>query len=267
MISSDFRAEARRRLTGKWGKVALITLVYLAIFFILGFIEGLFAEQSIMRSIISIAVFVIEVPLAFGLIIALFKVYNSEDVKPFEFCSFGFNNFKKSWGITFQMILKLIVPVVLLVISILLIAFGGAFSAATLLTGSSSSGGFLFLTVIGFILYLVAIIWAVVKSYYYSMAYIIAADDESLTAKEAVEKSKEIMTGKRGKLFCLQFSFIGWAILAAFTLGIGYLWLLPYIQFAMIAFYYFATNKESVEGTKVEEDVIKNNDDNTDTLN
>ena len=45
------------------------------------------------------------------------------------------------------------------------------------------------------------------------------------------------MTGKRGKLFCLQFSFIGWAILATLTLGIGFLWLIPYIQFATISFY------------------------------
>ena len=35
MISSDFRAEARRKLAGKWGKTALITLAYFAIFFVM----------------------------------------------------------------------------------------------------------------------------------------------------------------------------------------------------------------------------------------
>ena len=45
------------------------------------------------------------------------------------------------------------------------------------------------------------------------------------------------MTGNRAKLFWLQLSFIGWAILSVFTLGIGYLWLAPYMQMATIAFY------------------------------
>ena len=77
-----------------------------------------------------------------------------------------------------------------------------------------------------------------------------------LTAKEAVEKSKELMTGNRAKLFWLELSFIGWAILAAVTFGIGYLWLLPYIQFATIAFYKFVSGDNSNVEAKV---VTENN--------
>ena len=49
MNSSDFRAEARKKLEGKWGKVARITLAYVALFFVLGFIEGLFKEGIYIR--------------------------------------------------------------------------------------------------------------------------------------------------------------------------------------------------------------------------
>ena len=45
MISSDFRAEARRKLSGKWGKVACISLAYALVFFVLGIIEALFPES------------------------------------------------------------------------------------------------------------------------------------------------------------------------------------------------------------------------------
>ena len=45
------------------------------------------------------------------------------------------------------------------------------------------------------------------------------------------------MSGHRGDLFLLELSFIGWAILAVFTLGIGCLWLLPYMQVAKVCFY------------------------------
>lgn len=159
MISRDFRDEARRKLEGKWGKVALITLAYMVVFFVLGFIEGLLAEGSLLQSIFSIAVAIIEVPLAFGMIIALFKVYNSEDVKAFDFFSLGFKNFSKSWGITFQMILKLIVPIILIIVSLILIVaigmgsliFASANSALTPSEAVAAAGsGLVGFTVIGF---------------------------------------------------------------------------------------------------------------------
>lgn len=256
MVSSEFRLEARKKLEGKWGKAVCMTLAYVAIFFVIGLIEGLFPES--MKSIISIIVAIIEIPLGFGLIISLFKLYNSEEVKAFDFISLGFSNFKKSWGISLHIFLKVLVPFILIIVSYVLIAFGMFGMIGSAFYRTSSTGFFGFLAIIGFILLIVSMIWAILKSYYYQLAYIIAADNSELSSKEAVLKSEELMTEKRGKLFCLQFSFIGWAILACFTLGIGYLWLLPYIQFATIAFYKFVKGDNSSVQTEV---VKENNND------
>jgi len=65
----------------------------------------------------------------------------------------------------------------------------------------------------------------------------IAAENPEMSSKEVVEKSKELMQNNRFKLFCLQFSFIGWIVLAMIPLGIGVIWVAPYMQFAAIAFY------------------------------
>ena len=108
----------------------------------------------------------------------------------------------------------------------------------------------------------------VYDKFYYVLVPI---DDESLTINVpkdqnniqmsniiSKEESEKLMAGKRGKLFCLQLSFIGWAILAIFTLGIGYLWLAPYIQFATIAFYKFAnSDNDSIEATVVDKNVTE----------
>ena len=45
------------------------------------------------------------------------------------------------------------------------------------------------------------------------------------------------MRGHKFDYFALQLSFIGWAILACLTFGIGFLWLIPYIQLTSIEFY------------------------------
>ncbi len=52
--------------------------------------------------------------------------------------------------------------------------------------------------------------------------------DKNLGVFESMGLSMKMMKGYKWKLFVLYLSFIGWAILCLFTLGIGYLWLEPY---------------------------------------
>ena len=84
---------------------------------------------------------------------------------------------------------------------------------------------------------LLFIVPGIVKSYSYAMAPYIAMENPELGHLDCVTKSKEMMSGNRWRLFCLHVSFIGWAILCAFTLGIGNLWLNPYKNAATAAFY------------------------------
>jgi len=84
---------------------------------------------------------------------------------------------------------------------------------------------------------LLLIVPGIIAAYSYAMVSYILAENPELTASEAIQRSKDLMCGNRWRLFCLQFSFIGWNILCAFTLGIGNLWLTPYTQAATAAFY------------------------------
>ena len=63
----------------------------------------------------------------------------------------------------------------------------------------------------------------------------------------------------RAKLFILFLTFIGWAILAVLTIGIGFLWLAPYIIFSVFAFYHFLSKgkennvKDEIETAEISE--------------
>lgn len=256
MLSSDFRKEARLKLTGKWGKAVCIVLAYLLVSFAIGFVQGLLPKTGIIALIASIAVYVIEIPLSFGVVFAFFKLFYCEDIKVFDFFNLGFNNFKKAWGIALRTLLKLIVPFILMIVAYFL--FIVALSIATTavifnaIDTSFASTGY-FTMIISIVLLIISTLWMLIKYYYYSLAQYIAFDNPDLTAKECVEKSKELMANRRGKLFCLQLSFIGWAILSMFTFGIGFLWLLPYMQMATIAFYDNAADKKDAEVEVIEE--------------
>lgn len=84
---------------------------------------------------------------------------------------------------------------------------------------------------------LLFIIPGIIKSFSYAMTPFIMAENPDMTAKEAIEASKQIMDGHKGELFMLDLTFIGWELLAALTLNIGYIFLNPYKNAAYTAFY------------------------------
>jgi uncharacterized membrane protein len=81
------------------------------------------------------------------------------------------------------------------------------------------------------------IIPGIVKSFSYSMAFFILRDNPEIKATEAITRSRKMMNGNKGKLFGLYLSFIGWGILCILTLGIGFLWLYPYVSLSLANFY------------------------------
>ena len=69
------------------------------------------------------------------------------------------------------------------------------------------------------------------------MSPYILAENPDLPPKEVLARSQAMMYGNRCRLFCLQFSFIGWYLLCLLSFGIGSLWLNPYMETAMADFY------------------------------
>ena len=98
-------------------------------------------------------------------------------------------------------------------------------------------GGSLLMTLYIILWCLLLIIPGIVKSYAYAMTPYVMNDRPDLDADDCIHESRMMMKGYKWKLFCLDLSFIGWAILCIFTLGIGLLWLQPYIEASHAKFY------------------------------
>ena len=62
-------------------------------------------------------------------------------------------------------------------------------------------------------------------------------DNPDMSAKEAMTSSMRYMKGNKIRLFLLSLSFIGLALLGILTLGLAYLWLIPYMEQSMVVFY------------------------------
>lgn len=265
MSISKIRENARAALAGKWGKGVCILLAYLAIAFVVGFIIGLFGEESLIGSLIDLAYSIAQVPILFGLSYAFIKLKRNEEVKAFDFLSLGFSNFGRAWKIGLREVLKVILPLIALVVTtVMLVIFVlptiiysisdmfGIIDMGPLVTEESLQA----LTTMGLVsvvFFVAAYIWFVVRSLLYSLTVYVAYDNPNMSSLEVVNESERMMKGNRGKLFLLSLSFIGWGILAVFTLGIGYLWLMPYMMVAEVCFYEHILGKK--ENNNLEENV------------
>lgn len=90
---------------------------------------------------------------------------------------------------------------------------------------------------------LLFIIPGIIKGFSYSQTYLIYKDvnenneDNNLNYLDYITLSRELMDGHKMDLFVLQLSFIGWFFLGLATFGIGLIWVIPYYQTTMVAFY------------------------------
>ncbi len=84
---------------------------------------------------------------------------------------------------------------------------------------------------------LLLIVPGIIAAISYAMTFFILADDNTIPPMDALRKSKKMMYGYKGKFFCLVLRFFGWFLLCILTLGIGFLWLYPYMQVSFAKFY------------------------------
>ena len=205
-LNSELRAQARERLEGKWGTFVLMTFLMLVI-------------QTILQ-----------IP---GYIGSLLEILSPENV----LASLSLSNISNilsllalplSWGLTVSLLHNHREESVDL--ENLFDGFrGGRYTRVFC--------ALFLMNLFTFLWALLLIIPGIMKAFSYALTPYIIMDEPELTARQAITRSSEIMQGRRWKLFCLSLSFIGWGILSILTFGIGILWLVPYMNASVAAFY------------------------------
>lgn len=193
--AKDFRYRAWNKLRGKWGTMAVATLIY-----------SLIMDACAALSVIyigSIAVLLLTGAFMLGFSGMALFVARKQEIRA-ENLFHGFRNFGSSFA------LYLLCSIFILLWSLLLIIPG------------------------------------IIKTFSYSMSYFILADNPDISANQARKYSMELMQGNKWRLFCLNFSFIGWILLSLLTFGILLLWVIPYMVTAEAEFYRDLKGEEDI---------------------
>ncbi len=227
---SDLMKTAGSSLKGKWLLSIGVCFVYLAILIVLGFIPMLG----------SIVTLILTGPLLVGFSKYFISLTRNEEVTfNMLFNGFSNQNFARSFVAYLLMIIFIFLWSLIFIIPFAILMVGYVINSG-LITGDMSNlysllnnPSFLIFIFLSFLL----LIPAIIASFSYSMTFFILADEPEISGFEAIKKSVQIMKGNKGKLFLLYIIFVILAILCLLTLGIAYLWLIPFAGAVFAAFY------------------------------
>ncbi|MBD5643043.1 DUF975 family protein [Clostridium botulinum] len=93
---------------------------------------------------------------------------------------------------------------------------------------------------------LLLVIPGIIKGYAYSMVPYILADNPSIGAERSIQLSNRMTDGEKWDMFVLDLSFLGWYILGMLALGIGVIFVNPYVD-STKAELYLILRKKAIE--------------------
>lgn len=133
----------------------------------------------------------------------------------------------------------------------------------TFMYGLQNAGGSVYIYLL-MTLYIVCwsllfVIPGIIKAMSYSMAYYIKCDHPELSTEQAIDASMQMMDGHKLRLFFLVLSFIGWLLLSLITLGLAFIFILPYYDATIAAFYIDIKEKQAIraiEAANVEQQPV-----------
>ena len=240
LSNKEIRALSREQLKGHWLKFVLINLVMI----IVAVGGSYLANFKGMREI-TLVELLAQVFISLGMFRLLLDIAKGR--------GFNFSNFRQPGRVYLRYLLVVILLVLLvgavnfvlmaILFSVVLsMAMGGSVS---ILSGINSESIFPLLGSIGaglvvllLVIYVIILAINLYIGFTYSMVdLIVLANHDDNGAIDSLGASRKLMKGYKWRFFKLNLSFIGWAILCIFTLGIGFLWLSTYINMSTVNFY------------------------------
>ncbi len=105
-------------------------------------------------------------------------------------------------------------------------------------------GAVLPIATISILAFLLTFLWSIlfvipgiIAALGYTMVYLIYIDREEMLPMEYLTESKELMQGYKWNYFVFNLSFIGWILFSVITLGLGLIFVIPYITIADTLYY------------------------------
>lgn len=102
---------------------------------------------------------------------------------------------------------------------------------------------------------LLLVIPGIIKSYQYCMVSYILSENPKMEWRRALELSRHMTDGNKWSIFVLSLSFIGWYLLGVLALGVGMLFVTPYVNATFANLYAVLRQKALDDGFATPEEL------------
>ena len=240
--SCELKQKAKEQLLGNYGKMISALLIYAMIPNIILYIaDGLLPPNTTINHILYYIIDFLVLLLTGIFMLGLIKLYmNFSTGRPFQLSDifYGFHG-HQDIGILIMLVMVGITLVYMVPFGISIILY--------LFLKTAYLYPIMALTLIA------GVVLAYMQLLSLSQSFYIAVDFPDYSFKQVLRMSRRIMTGQRARLFYLQVSFLPLMLLCVLTMGLGVLWLSPYMYATQTHFYldlmdyHTAQYKQSVE--------------------
>ncbi len=215
LTRQELKQNAKEQLSGKIGIIFLCGVIYFAITLGLNFIPLLG----------SIAVIILTPALELGFTKLYMDISYGRQAEVSTLFS-GFSQFGQAL-LTYLLLLgiSLLVSVVILLPFVVLLVVGIELGSTGIVFGAAGW-------------YFVAMIFLIYYTLGLTFLFYVMAENPDLSALDILKTSWFMMKGHRFEYIVLSLSFIPWILLGTITLGIGYIWVIPYMSLTSVNFYH-----------------------------
>lgn len=209
MERAESKVRAKELLSGRWANAVGAVLIFFVVL----------ALAASILNIIPILGWIVSAILGYYFKLAFnnycIKLTRTDEKIKYNDCFIGGSVLFKA--IVSQFLIGLIVSI----IPIVFFVIGGFSESMVILT-------------IGIVIELIISIYCTLT--FFTLPFIFIEDSE-IGIVDGIKKAMAISNGFKWKYFVFLLSFIGWSILASIALGIGWLWLTPYLTLSTYLFY------------------------------
>lgn len=241
MIKNEYKLQAKVLLSGNWSKSILVTLIsfFLIILslFLVDIIASLFYNNIITGILLFLDVLLI-LPILYASTITIKNLNTKKDTFHYsDLTRIALNNFKRILKIGGFLFIETLPTLLLFIFFFILFIFGILQNVFLYMLYQAFLPIFLIIVVVGLILTIIFLSLLIKKWILSLISSFIMDDEPDVKTMEVIRKSKLIFKNNKKKFLQLNSSFVLWTLLSIFTLGIGFVFLIPFMKLAFYLLY------------------------------
>ena len=240
MIKNEYKIQAKVLLAGHFGKCVVITIlsfVYILLSILLvDIVASIFYNRVVTGILLFLNIFII-LPVLYAATISIKNINTKNDKFHYiDLFKIAISNIKRIFKISGFLFIETLPILLILTLSFMLLIWTIFQTVYVYILSGAITSNLIIIIIVSVLLTVIFSNMLIKRWIIHLISSFVMDEEKNLKMMEVVVKSKQVFKSNKKQFLLLHSSFSLWNLLAILTLGIGYLFLIPYMKLS----YYLA---------------------------